>query len=200
MRSLELIVQSTAYGTDSRILEASLRKAGPNYRGVAIIDDTITDADCERMTAAGVIGARFAFVRTLQSAPSLDTFLKLADRCHAHGWLIKVHATGVDLLEIREALEKIRGPAVLDHISNFYRDGIDHPGADYARRLLRQENWWFMLSNGDRHSEEPFPHPTAIAFARSFIEAAPDRMIWGSDWPHPLIPLDKEMKNDAVSL
>ena len=193
-----VIVQSTAYGKDYRILLDGIAAAGPGYRGIAVIDDTITDADFRRMHDGGVRGARFNFLKVLNIVPTPEAFRRLVARCEAHGWFIKVHATGEDLLDIAPMLRSLKINAVIDHLA--YPDfdkPVDQPHIRLVQELLKQGNWWLMLSNGDRWSKSGYPWDDAIKYARAFIDTAPDRMIWGSDWPHPLVTEDMPMKNDG---
>ena len=193
-----VIVQSTAYGTDYRILVDSIAAAGPNYRGIAVIDDSVTDADLRRMHDGGVRGARFNFLKVLNIVPTPEAFKRSVARCEALGWFIKIHGSAEDLLDIAPMLRTLKINAVIDHLAypNFDLP-VDQPHIRVVQELLKQGNWWLMLSNGDRWSKTGYPWDDAVKYARAFIDTAPDRMIWGSDWPHPLVTEDMEMKNDG---
>ena len=182
-----VIVQSTAYGTDYRILVDSIAAAGPNYRGIAVIDDSVTDADLRRMHDGGVRGARFNFLKVLNIVPTPEAFKRSVARCEALGWFIKIHGSAEDLLDIAPMLRTLKINAVIDHLAypNFDLP-VDQPHIRVVQELLKQGNWWLMLSNGDRWSKTGYPWDDAVKYARAFIDTAPDRMIWGSDWPHPL--------------
>jgi 2-pyrone-4,6-dicarboxylate lactonase len=194
-----VIVQSTAYGTDYRILVDSIAEAGPqNYRGIAVIDDTVGDKDLRRMHEGGVRGARFNFLKVLNIVPSPESFERSVAQCTELGWFIKIHGTGQDLLDLAPMLRTLKINAVIDHLSNpDFDQPVDQPSVRLVQELLRQGNWWLMLSNGDRRSKTGHPWDDAVKYARAFIETAPDRMIWGSDWPHPLVTQDMPMKNDG---
>lgn len=193
-----VIVQSTAYGTDYRILVDSLVEAGPSYRGIAVIDDSVTDADLQRMDESGVRGARFNFLKVLNIRPSPATFKRCLARVRELGWLVKIHATYEDLVEVEPLVGELPVDVVIDHLGYpDFTQPIDQPGVRFIQNLLRRENWWLMLSNGDRYSLTGYPWDDAVPFARTFIETAPDQVIWGSDWPHPLVITDMPMKNDG---
>jgi 2-pyrone-4,6-dicarboxylate lactonase len=99
-------------------------------------------------------------------------------------------------VELRDVLLRVRTTAVLDHMAHLdFSRGLSHPACRVALELLGQENWWILLSNGDRSSGQESPWENAIAFGRTMYEAAPDRCIWGTDWPHLAYP--KRMPNDA---
>ncbi len=193
-----VIVQSTAYGKDYRILLDGLQTAGPNYRGITVIDDTVSDADLQRMHDGGVRGIRFNYLKVLNIVPSPETLKRSIARAQEMGWFVKFNASGEDLLAIEPILRTIKTQAVVDHLAfpDFGRP-VTQPGMRLVRDLMQQGNWWMMLSNGDRASRQGYPWRDAIPYARSYIDVAPDRVIWGSDWPHPLVTEDQEMKNDG---
>jgi 2-pyrone-4,6-dicarboxylate lactonase len=196
-----VIVQSTAYGTDYRILVDSLAEAGPNYRGIAVIDDTVTDADLQRMHDGGVRGVRFNFLKALNIRPSPELFKRSIARVQDLGWFIKIHGTGQDLLDLEPLLTPLTIEAVIDHFGNpDFGQPFAQPGVRLVQNLLKKGNWWLMLSNGDRRSKTGPPWNDAVAFARAYIDTAPDRMIWSTDWPHPLVTMDMPMKNDGELL
>lgn len=194
-----VIVNSTAYGTDYRILLDGIAAAGRDrYRGIAVVDDTVTDADYQRMHDGGVRGVRFNFLKALNIVPSPETFKRAVDHVAAMGWFIKIHGTGQDLLDLAPLLRSVKVNAVIDHLTNpDFDQPVDQPSVRFVKELLAQGNWWVMLSNGDRRSKTGFPWDDAVKYARAYIEAAPDRMIWGSDWPHPLVTESMQMKNDG---
>ena len=194
-----VIVQNTAYATNSRPLLDALAEAGPNYRGCAVIDETVGDAELERLKAAGVGGARFNFNKRLNLVPSEQSLRHAVARMEKLGWYAKINATANDIVEREALLKTLKLHVVIDHLGGL--PGPDAGVRQEARRvvkdLLQRGNWWVMLSNGDRRSQTGYPFDDAVAVARDFIAWAPERMIWGSDWPHPLVTEDMEMKNDG---
>jgi predicted TIM-barrel fold metal-dependent hydrolase len=193
-----VIVNSTAYGIDYRILLDGIAAGGPGYRGIAVVDETVTDADYKRMHDGGVRGVRFNFLKVLNIVPSPQTFQRVVDRCSEMGWFIKVHGSGQDLLDLADLLRPVKVNAVIDHLTNpDFDQPVDQPSVRFCKELLAKGNWWVMLSNGDRRSKVGHPWDDAVKYARAYIDAAPDRMIWGSDWPHPLVTEDMQMKNDG---
>lgn len=193
-----VIVQSTAYGKDYRILLDGLTEAGPNYRGITVIDDTVSDADLQRMHDGGVRGIRFNYLKVLNIVPSPETLKRSIARVQELGWFVKFNAAGTDLMDLEPIIRTIKGNAVIDHLAfPDFNQPVTQPGMQLVVDLLKQGNWWMMLSNGDRWSNNGYPWADAIPYARAYIDAAPDRMIWGSDWPHPLVTEDQVMKNDG---
>src|SRR5262245_32353424 len=125
-----VIVQATAYGTDNRVVIDALR-GRPNYCGVAIIDDSVSDEELRRLHEAGVRGARFNFWKRLNIVPSADGFERSIARISDYGWHARIHAVGNEWLELRELLSKpkIRKiPMVIDHMGHpDLRGGVDQP-------------------------------------------------------------------------
>lgn len=194
-----VVVQATAHGTDHRIVVDALAKAGPNYRGIAIVNDSVSDRDLEKLHEVGVRGARFNFWKQLNIAPAPDEFLRTLDRIKALGWHAKIHSAGAEWLDIKDLMAKVKIPAVIDHMGHpELRHGLDQPAVKMLRDLLRNENWWVMISNPDRFSAQQARWEDALPLARMLIEAAPDRAIWCTDWPH--VQYVKPMPNDAELL
>jgi 2-pyrone-4,6-dicarboxylate lactonase len=181
-----VFVQPTIYGTDHQLLHDVLKDAPKDsYRGVAIVDDSVTDAELERLNSVGVRGARFNFGGRFKLAPSLDGFRRGLARARELGWFIKVFGFEDDFLAVADELRKIEMPAIIDHMGGpDYRRGIGHPSIVLLLDLLKNDNWWIGLSNGDLRSKVGAPWDDAVPFGRLFYEAAPDRCLWGTDWPH----------------
>jgi 2-pyrone-4,6-dicarboxylate lactonase len=181
-----VFVQPTIYGTDHRLLHDVLKSApAQNYRGVAIIDDSVSDAELDRLNSVGVRGARFNFGDRFKLAPSTADFRRGLERARELGWFIKVFGFEDDFLAVADELRKVEMPAIIDHMGGpDYRRGIGHPSIHLILDLLKNDNWWIGLSNGDLRSKAGAPWDDAVPFGRLFYEAAPDRCMWGTDWPH----------------
>jgi 2-pyrone-4,6-dicarboxylate lactonase len=180
-----VLVQPTIYATDHRVLHDVLKAAAPGrLRGVAIVDDSVSDAEIRRLHEVGVRSARFNFWKKFDMAPSFATFHRSLDRIRDYGWCAKVFATAAELVEIEPELRKVRDPAVIDHMGGpEFARGPSQPACRLILSLLERENWWIMISNGDRSPSGP-PWDDAAAIGRVLYAAAPERAIWGSDWPH----------------
>lgn len=190
-----VVVQATIYGTDNRLMADSI--AGrKNYRGIAIVDDSVSDDELLRLHAAGVRGARFNFASFLGLVPSADEFRRSIRRITELGWHARVHSSGDELLGIEGLLREVTCPIVIDHMAHLeFSRGIKQPAMLLALDLLEGENWWVMLSSGDRSSAQEREWSDALPFGRRFLEAAPDRAIWCTDWPH--VRYRKPMVNDG---
>lgn len=181
-----VIVQSTAYGTDHSLLIDALQLAGPGYRGCGVVDDSVGDDELQRMHDAGIRGARFNFHGTLGNAPSMDLVRRTVARVAELGWYVKFHLNGISVGDL-PILQDISCPAVVDHFGPLdYSRGLDDDNFQRVRRLLDRGNWYVMLSNGDRRSQLGHPYDDAVSYAKAYIGAVPDRVLWATDWPHPL--------------
>jgi predicted TIM-barrel fold metal-dependent hydrolase len=196
-----VIVHSSVYGSDHRLLldtleglEPSLRK---RYRATSIIDDTVSDKELERLSAAGVCAARLNIAKMFGVTPSHSEAQRTIDRIRPLGWHVRVHVRGNDLLEFSDVLKSVRDiPMVIDHLGHVdLSKGLDQPVCRWILDILKRDNWWMMASNGNRDSKMEAGWDDAIPVGRAYIEAAPDRIIWATDWPHPM--WTKRMMNDA---
>lgn len=194
-----VIVQSTAYGTDHGALIEALRMAGPRYQGCGVINDSVSDSELAAMHEAGVRGARFNFHPKLKNRmPGPEDVIRTAERVVPLGWHLKLHMNGLDPRTVTPLLDGIEAPVVIDHMGPLqYAHGTDDPHFRHVLELLGRGNWWVMLSNGDRRSVAGYPWDDARAYAAEYIRCAPDRVLWATDWPHPLhagpIPNDGEL-------
>lgn len=196
-----VIVQSSAYATDFRVLYDALEIAGPQYQGCVVLDDDVSDAELQKLHDAGVRGVRFNFWKVLNLVPSRQSFERTIARIQEMGWYVKLHMPADELMEMQDMFRPLKVNVVLDHFGRTEFDrGIAHPSVTLIEGLLKEGNWWMMLSNGDRRSKAGKPWDDAVMFARHFMDVAPDRMIWGSDWPHPLLAENEPPKDDGELL
>jgi 2-pyrone-4,6-dicarboxylate lactonase len=181
-----VFVQPTIYRTDHSLLHDVLKSAPKaKYRGVAIVDDNVSDAEMARLDSVGVCGARFNFGGRFNLAPSLSEFRRGLHRVREIGWFVKIFGFEDDFLPVESELRKIEGPALIDHMGGpNYRRGTAQPAMRLILDLLKQDNWWIGLSNGDLRSTMPYPWDDAVEFGRLLYQAAPNRCLWGTDWPH----------------
>lgn len=181
-----VFVQPTIYGTDHSLLHDVL-KAAPKgkYRGVAIVDDGVSDAELARLHGVGVRGARFNFGGNFKLAPSVESLRRTLSRVRELGWFVKVFGFGDDFLGVEQELRRIEMPAIIDHLGGpVVANGTSAQVIRMLLGLLKNENWWVQLSNGDLRSQTGEPWDDAVPFGRAFYAAAPDRCLWGTDWPH----------------
>jgi 2-pyrone-4,6-dicarboxylate lactonase len=196
------IVQASVYATDHSVLLDALARGpggtyqGVTYRGIAIVTDDVTDHQLLRLHEAGVRGARFNFWKRLNVTPTVPEFRRALERISPFGWHARVHVTAPELLELKDVFGSVKTPIVLDHQGHLLcSEGLGQPGHLAVLELLQRENWWIMLSQGDRNSATEQPWDDSLPFTRAYFAAAPDRAVWATDWPHPEYP--KTPVNDA---
>lgn len=196
-----VIVHSSVYGNDHRLLLDTLENLPPELRGrykaTSLVDDTTSDKEIERLDAAGVCAVRLNIAKMFGVTPSQSEALRIIDRVRGLGWHIRLHVRGNDLLEFSDALKSVKGvDMVIDHLGHVdLAQGPEQPVCRWIIEMLKRENWWLMASNGNRDSKMDSGWDDAIPVAKAFIEAAPERIVWATDWPHPM--WTKRMMNDA---
>jgi D-galactarolactone isomerase len=194
-----VVVQPTAYGTDNRCTLEAVASLGSNARGIAVIDDSISAAEIGRLHDAGMRGVRFRML----DAPGLpwDMLPRMAERVAAHGWHIQFQMDGREL-HTREALLKgLPCDLVIEHIGKFLEPvGVDHPGFQALLRLIEGGRCWVKLSGAYMTSRSGPPRYEDVGvLAKALVKHAPERMLWATNWPHPLAS-GPTMPDDAVLL
>ncbi len=194
-----VLVQASIYGTDHRLILDELvgAKASNTLRGVGLVDESVSDADLARMDAAGICAGRYNIVKYLNQTPDTETIRRSIDRIRELKWHVRLHVTAQDLLDHSDFLLSIKDiPLVIDHMAHVdYAAGVNQPTMKWMLEALKRDNWWMMVSNGNRFSSMESGWDDVLPCGRAFIEAAPDRTIWATDWPHP--QWTKRMMNDA---
>jgi 2-pyrone-4,6-dicarboxylate lactonase len=182
-----VFVQASCHGTDNAAMLHALRRGQGRYAGVAMIDESFTAADIGRLHDAGVRGTRFNFVRHLGGAPEPDVFWRLVERVQPFGWHIVVHFDARDLPDHAALLERMPCPYVIDHMGRVpTADGLDQEPFQALLELLADERCWVKISGAERLTAGGGPpYDDVVPFARAIVAAAPDRVLWGTDWPHP---------------
>lgn len=192
-----VLVNASCHGRDNTVILDAIAQSGGKYRGVANADDSFSDRDFERLHAGGCRGVRFNFVKHLGGVPDMREFHRVIARIAPLGWHVDLHFDAGDLVEFAELLEKLPVPFLIDHMGRVpTKAGLDQEPflrlLDVARR---NERCWVKISGAERISSAGPPFTDAVPFARALIETAPDRILWGTDWPHPNIA--KHMPNDG---
>jgi predicted TIM-barrel fold metal-dependent hydrolase len=194
-----IVVHASVYDTDYSMITDTLRGEldRNKFRGVVVINDSVKDKELDDLAALGVCGIRFHIAKRYAAYPK-ETFLRQVDRAKARGWHVRLHMDGPDLLEYADVLEKLEGiPISIDHMGRVdFSLGLDQPAVRWILKMLRRDNWWMMVSNGNRTSSFESGWDDAVPFGRAYLEAAPDRTIWATDWPH-VRWRKKRMMNDA---
>lgn len=197
--SRHVLVQPSPYGTDNRCLMAALKTFGPVARGEAVVSDHVTDEELNALGAAGVTGIRFNFGAGSITTPEM--ILPLAARVAERGWHVQVHATADQLWQLRPLLIQVPGNLVIDHYFRLPQpDPISHPAWRLAWELIEKGHCWVKLS-ALYHQSERTDVSDMKNVIKSFMHEATERVLWGSDWPHPnMISANRKMPDDASIL
>ena len=193
-----VIVQATCHGTDNAALVDALKSSGGKATGVAVVDLKVSDAELKQMDAAGVRGVRFNFLPRLVSNAPRDVYLDVAKRVKALGWHVVVYFESPMLESITPFLEALPTTIVLDHMSvPDVSKGVDHPQfQNYLKLLDRNKNIWVKVTCPERLSKAGPPYDDVIPYARALTDRFTDRILWGTDWPHP--NMTTHMPDDGV--
>ena len=191
-----VLVNASCHGNDNTVILDAIAQSRGKYRGVANVDESITDADLERLHEGGIRGIRFNFVQHLGGTPDLDVFDELVQRVKPLGWHVVLHFDAVDLVAFRDMLRKLPVPFIVDHMGRVpTKDGLEQMPFKILLETVRMENCWVKICGAERISSMGPPFTDAVPFAQALLETAPDRVLWGTDWPHPNIK--KHMPNDG---
>jgi 2-pyrone-4,6-dicarboxylate lactonase len=183
-----VIVQATCHGKDNRAMVDAVRNANGMARGIASVGPDITEAEIAEMDEAGVRGVRFNFVKRLVDATPKEVFLGIADKIKQFGWHIVVYFEAADLAELVPFLNQLPTIIVVDHMGRpDVAKGADHPDFERFITLMRDnERVWSKVTCPERLSVEgPPDYSDVVPFAGKIVDLFPDRVLWGTDWPHP---------------
>jgi len=196
--SRAVLVQASCHGTDNRAMLDAIASSHGAWRGVAMVDATVTDAELETLHEGGVRAVRFNFVQHLGGAPDLKAVDEMLRRVGALGWHVVLHLDAQDIATYRTFLDRLRVPFVIDHMGRVKAAlGLGQPPFRRLLDLMKSELAWVKVSGPERISTTGKPFHDAVPFARALVEAAPDRTLWGSDFPHPNVDV---MPNDGELL
>ena len=186
-----VLVQPSVYGTDNTALLDALAAAGPQFRGVAVVDENVAQGELERMHRAGVRGVRVNVVdvkdRKAGTLP-LDSLKRLATRVAPFGWHMEFLMHVDEFPDLDRLLADFPVDTVYGHLGYMKTDkGVATPGFQALLRLMQAGKAWVKLTGPYRISAQPLPHADTNPYAHALIAAAPDRVVWGTDWPHVMV-------------
>jgi D-galactarolactone isomerase len=194
-----VIVTPRNYGVDNRATVDAITQFGADARGVAVLHPTVTDAELKKLYDGGIRGTRFSLGDPATAVTTPAMIEPLAKRVAVLGWHIQFNMGGEQIVELAEVLRRLPTQLVFDHLASPpLPAGIAHPSHGIVRGLLDQGRAWVKLSGAYSNSKiGPPAYPEAATIARDFVKAAPERLVWGSDWPHPSLP-DDHKPDDAL--
>jgi len=194
-----VIVQPRNYATDNRVTLDAVARLAPNARGVGVLHPTVTDAELKALNTGGIRGIRFSLGDSATAITTVDMVEPLSKRIADLGWHIQFNVDGEQVVAMADMLRRLPTQIVFDHLAHPpLPAGIDHPSHAIVRELLDKRRAWVKLSGAYSNSKVgPPSYPEATPIAQSFVKAAPERLVWGSDWPHPGV---REIKPDDAVL
>jgi 2-pyrone-4,6-dicarboxylate lactonase len=181
--STAVIVSPGGYGRDYSLLADVLAKYPDRFRGIALLRDDTPTSEIARLSRLGVRGMRMMSAKRGQHVPNYSK--EIAARVHEHGWHIQFYPHGTDIVEYADKLLALPNTIVLDHFASIpAAGGVDQPAVKAVLKMLDSGRVWLKLSGPMRCTAEPPPYPSVTPLAHVFAKHAPERMVWGSDWPH----------------
>jgi 2-pyrone-4,6-dicarboxylate lactonase len=205
-----VIVQATCHGSDNRALVDALKASNGKARGVATVNRHMTDAELQDMHAAGVRGTRFNFVKRLADFTPREVLLEIANRIAPLGWHVVIYFEAVDLPELYDFFTALPTTVVVDHMGRpDVSKPVNGPEFELFVKMMREHsNIWSKVScperlsvsgpkalNGEPNLENG-AYADVVPFAKRLVETFPDRVLWGTDWPHP--NLKDHMPDDGL--
>ena len=199
-----VVVQPSAHGFDSTATLDAIAKKGGRFRGIARVDDTTTAEELKRLHEGGIRGVRFNLLDRSAGNIKLMVFDRVIERLVEFGWSVDLHIDPKNLVEQKGRIRAIPVPVVFDHLARI--DPADELGQEAFQLLLdflKDERFWVKLTGADKisrtdsRSDKGLVYTDVVPFARALIEAAPDRVIWGTDWPHSNIFVPGKTPNDG---
>jgi 2-pyrone-4,6-dicarboxylate lactonase len=182
-----VIVQASCHSKDNRAMVDALESAAGKAKGVAFVGEEVTDAELNAMDRAGVKGVRFNFVKRLVDFTPKDVLDRIARRIAPLGWHIVVYFEMADLPDLEAFFTSLPTTVVVDHMGtpNVAR-GVDDPQNQRFHRIMREhDNFWVKVTCPERMTLAGPPYDDVVAFGRALVRRFPDRVLWGTDWPHP---------------
>jgi predicted TIM-barrel fold metal-dependent hydrolase len=192
-----IVVNPSTYGTDNSCTLDAIAQFGAGARGVAVVDTSVTDAELKRLNDLGVRGIRFNLVQS--GATTIDMVEPLSKRVNDLGWHVQIHMLADAIVENADIFQRLPSPIVFDHMGHIPQPaGVDHPAFALVLKLLDHGRAWVKLSGAYMETRTgPPAYADVSKVAQAYVKAAPERLVWASDWPHPTEKADSK-PDDAV--
>jgi predicted TIM-barrel fold metal-dependent hydrolase len=193
-----VVVTPRNYATDNAVTVDAIRQFGASGRGVAVLHPTVTDAELKRLHDGGVRGIRFSLNDPATAVVTPAMVEPLSKRVADLGWHVQFNIEGQQVVDWADLLKRLPSRIVFDHLGRPpLPDGVAHSSHRVIRGLIDRGRTWVKLSGAYLNTRVGSPYPDATAIATALVKAAPERLVWGSDWPHPTEPPGRK-PNDAV--
>lgn len=184
--SRAVFVQAKPFALDNACLLDAIQKYGPDHaRGVAVVNNTVSDQELAQLHVGGVRGLRFSVWNPNNAVVQFADCLPLSQRIEDMGWNVQLHMSAAQLLEYSDTIQKLECKIVIDHMGRLDpRLGLQDPAWPFLQKLIDQGHTWVKLSGPYLNSTQGFPWPDAAQVAQAIAAFAPERVVWGSDFPH----------------
>ena len=203
-----VVVQPAAHGFDNSAAAELLAEKKGSYVGIALAPASAEVSELKKLHEQGFRGVRFNYVQHLGSAPALAELLKFSSKLASLNWHLQLHLESGMILKMTPELKFSPVPVVIDHMGRIDASrGLDHPDFTHLLKLMDDKRFWVKVSGLERASRQGAPYADAVPFARKLVGEFGDRVLWGSDWPHPnldsipddgiLVDLIGEFANEA---
>src|SRR4051812_28044905 len=182
-----VVVTPAAYVTDNAITLDAIGQLGASARGIAVVHPNVTDAELKRMADGGICGIRFTQFDPKTATTTIDMIEPLSKRVNDLGWHVQIHMRGDQIAAAEDLWRRLPSPIVFDHMGRLPQpEGVDAPAFTVIRRLIDDGHTWVKLSGAYIDTKTGAPgYGDVTKVAQAFVKAAPERLVWGSDWPHP---------------
>ncbi len=193
-----VVVQATCHGSDNSALLDVLEHSNDKARGVVTVKSDVTEAELERMHALGVRGVRFNYVKRLVDPKPDDYYRGIIEKIKPLGWHVVLYFEPADLAEKWNFFTSLGVPIVVDHMGRpDVSKPLDNPDFELFLKFMRENDVWAKVSCPDRLTVSGSPlYADVVPFAKTVVEQFSDRVLWGTDWPHP--NMKKEMPDDGI--
>ncbi len=180
-----VVVTPSTYGTDNSCTLDAIAKLGASARGVVVVDTSVSDAELKRLNELGIRGIRFNLVQS--GATTIDMLEPLSKRVNDLGWHVQIHMLSDQIVQVEDLLRRLPSPIVFDHLARIPQPaGVDHPAFAFVRTLLDSGKTWVKLSGAYQDTKVgPPDYNDTSKVARAYVNAAPERLVWGSDRIRP---------------
>jgi predicted TIM-barrel fold metal-dependent hydrolase len=191
-----VVVTPAVYATDNSVTLDAIAQLG-DARGVAVVTPDVSDAELKTLGRGGIRGIRFTQFDPATAVTTLDMIEPLSKRVAALGWHVQIHMRGDQIAAAADLWPRLPSTIVFDHLGRLPQPaGIAHPAYAIIRRLIDNDRTWVKVSGAYLDTKVgPPTYADATKVAQAFVAAAPERMVWGSDWPHPT---ETDKPDDAV--
>jgi 2-pyrone-4,6-dicarboxylate lactonase len=193
-----VVVVPAVHGFENAVMHDAISKAGGKLRGMVRANPDATEADNKRLHAQGVRGIRFNLRPELEGVFDKDEMLRIVQRIRNLPWSVCLHIEADLVVEQAEMIRRLDMPVIIDHFAQIdSRDGFDTPAFRTMLDLMGEKHVWMKAAGTDRRILAGEPYDGVVKLARAFIAKAPDRVIWGTDWPHAYVYQAGKMINDG---